>query len=149
MEKIYSEFIDYIQYYLLDQKITVTKFAKRINVTKRCVVSWLQGKSFPSTECVVRVADFFNISVDYLCNCSEQANYVPATRRVRVAERLRILYKTSAYKKSQLALLWGISSSLLTKWFAGKRLPQLHSIFIIADCFGCSMDYLLGRTDLR
>lgn len=40
----------------------------------------------------------------------------------------------------------GISSAIVTKWKAGS-LPNGENIIKIADYLGCSVDYLLGRTE--
>ena len=41
----------------------------------------------------------------------------------------------------------GISQGLMNEYKLGKKLPTLQNIQKIADYLGCSVDYLLGRTD--
>ncbi len=41
----------------------------------------------------------------------------------------------------------GISSGNISDWKSGKSSPNLEAIAKIADYLGCSVDYLLGRTD--
>ena len=40
-----------------------------------------------------------------------------------------------------------ISQGLMNEYKNGVKLPTLNNIVKIADCLGCSVDYLLGRTD--
>lgn len=41
----------------------------------------------------------------------------------------------------------GISSGNISDWKSGKSAPNIEAITKIADYLGCSVDYLLGRTD--
>lgn len=41
----------------------------------------------------------------------------------------------------------GISSGIITKWKNESTLPNGETLIKIADYLGCSVDYLLGRTD--
>lgn len=48
---------------------------------------------------------------------------------------------------SQLAAATGISTGNIADWKSGKSKPAAEALVLIADYFGCSVDYLLGRTD--
>ena len=41
----------------------------------------------------------------------------------------------------------GISESLISNWKSGRQLPKYDSLNTLADYFGVSGDFLLGRTD--
>ena len=41
----------------------------------------------------------------------------------------------------------GISQGLMNEYKNGKKQPTLQNITKIADYLGCSIDYLLGRTN--
>lgn len=149
MKNLYSEFLKFIQFYIDINDINVTRFAKQVGCRERCIARWLNGTNCPSTEYIIKVADSLNISVDYLFGRSKQPDYISANPRSSIAERLQSLVKISIFNRRQLSFLWGIEPSLLSKWMRGARIPKPDAIYKIADCFGCSMDYLLGRTDLR
>ena len=42
------------------------EFAKRLNVTKQCVSNWENDNALPSVEMLMRIADFFGVTTDYL-----------------------------------------------------------------------------------
>lgn len=42
------------------------EFAKRIGVTKQCVSNWENDNVMPSIEMLIKLADFFKVSTDYL-----------------------------------------------------------------------------------
>ena len=50
----------------------------------------------------------------------------------------------TAYK---IAKETGISQGLMNEYKNGVKLPTLQNLLKIADYLGCSVDYLLGRTD--
>ena len=41
-------------------------FAEKMNVTKQCVSNWENDNVLPSIEMLVKIADFFSVSTDYL-----------------------------------------------------------------------------------
>ena len=53
----------------------------------------------------------------------------------------------SGRNKRTLAREWGVEPSTVTKWLHGASLPKPDRVYRLADFFGCSMDFLLGRTD--
>ena len=50
-------------------------------------------------------------------------------------------------KPNPVAKEIGISSGILTKWKTTGAIPSGEILVKIADYLGCSVDYLLGRTD--
>ena len=42
------------------------EFAKALSVTKQCVSNWENDNVLPSIEMLVKIADFFSVTTDYL-----------------------------------------------------------------------------------
>lgn len=51
-------------------------------------------------------------------------------------------------KPNPLGKSIGISSGIISKWKSTGSLPNGESLIKIADYLDCSVDYLLGRTDV-
>lgn len=49
-----------------EKDITQAEFAHIIGVAQQTVGSWEKGKSTPSYELLNKIADYFNVSADYL-----------------------------------------------------------------------------------
>lgn len=49
-----------------EKDITQAEFANIIGVAQQTVGSWEKGKSTPSYELLNKIADYFNVSADYL-----------------------------------------------------------------------------------
>lgn len=53
------------------EKLTQMQLANAINVGQSSVSDWLNSKSEPSIESLWKLADFFDVSVDYLIGRKE------------------------------------------------------------------------------
>ena len=47
----------------------------------------------------------------------------------------------------QVQMETGIEQALLSKYENGVRVPPTETLVILADYYGVSMDYIMGRTD--
>lgn len=50
----------------MQRGLNQVEFAKRMNVTKQCVSNWENDNVLPSIEMLIRIADFFSVTTDYL-----------------------------------------------------------------------------------
>ena len=48
-------------------------FAKKLGVTKQCVSNWENDNVLPSIEMLIKIADTFGVTTDYLLGRSNQA----------------------------------------------------------------------------
>ncbi len=55
------------------RNITQAELAKRLGVTRSGVNAWEMGISVPSTQYVIKLAEFFAVSTDYLLNLPQTA----------------------------------------------------------------------------
>lgn len=65
------------------------------------------------------------------------------------AERLRELRTRSDMTQVKLANKIGIHVYTLRAYESGQRMPSVEPLCWIADYFGVTTDYLLGRTDKK
>lgn len=57
---------------LLEEKgLTTTKAAKEIGISKCCFTDWKKGRSKPSAESIIKLAELFEVSTDFLLGCSD------------------------------------------------------------------------------
>lgn len=60
------------------------------------------------------------------------------------SERVRI-----GLTQEGLADHLGVSRQTVLRWENGKSNPPTSAVYMMANLFGCSTDYLLGITDVR
>ncbi len=65
------------------------------------------------------------------------------------AKRLRQLRDEKELRQKDLAEKLGYARTTIANYEQASRLPPLDTLFKIADYFQVSMDYLLGRTDVK
>ena len=59
--------------------------------------------------------------------------------------RLKELRERAGYSQYSFAEKFGVAQSTVGSWEAGKREPNFNTMQRLADFFGVSVDYLLGR----
>ncbi len=63
------------------------------------------------------------------------------------AEKIKYLRKEKGLSQAELATALNIGRSCLSMLEIGKNEPTASNLFLLAEFFGCSVDYLLGRED--
>ena len=66
-----------------------------------------------------------------------------------LSERMLALRKSKGLKQEKAAELCGISYMSYRRYETGEREPAVSSLWKIADFYGVSVDYLIGRSDTR
>ena len=56
-----------IQILMMNNHINKADLAKAISVSSGNLSDWANGRSSPSIEKLIRIADYFDVSLDYLC----------------------------------------------------------------------------------
>lgn len=66
-----------------------------------------------------------------------------------ISQRLKELRKEKGITQKQFAEIFQVASGTIAMWEIGKRQPDIQMIDRIASYFGVSVDYLLGKTDIK
>jgi len=66
-----------------------------------------------------------------------------------INKRIKSLRKESGHTQQQLAEKLGIKNQTVSCYESGEREPSYEIILKLADYFNVSVDYLLGRTDVK
>ena len=61
--------------------------------------------------------------------------------------RLKDLREDHDLMQKQVAAILGIDQRVYSNYETGKREIPLHHLIVLADTYGTSTDYLLGRTN--
>lgn len=66
-----------------------------------------------------------------------------------LSERMLMLRKSKGLKQEEAAKLSGLTAHTYRRYETGEREPAVSALWKLADFYGVSMDYLVGRTDER
>ncbi len=64
-----------------------------------------------------------------------------------LSNNLKLARLRKGYTQVYVQMQTGIEQSLISKYESGERVPPTETLMILADFYGTSMDYLMGRTD--
>lgn len=64
---------------------------------------------------------------------------------MNIGTNLRQLRISLGKTQEEICKLCGFKQGNYTGWETNKYIPNADSLIKLADCFGCSVDYLLGR----
>ncbi|MFZ5642573.1 MAG: helix-turn-helix domain-containing protein [Bacillota bacterium] len=64
-------------------------------------------------------------------------------------KRLKELRTKNDISQEELGLIVNLSKSTISLYESGKREPDYETLKKLADYFGCSTDYLLGKTNIK
>lgn len=62
----------------INRGLNQVEFAKALGVSKQCVSNWENDNVMPSVEMLVRIANFFNVTTDFMLGRCEKA-YIDAS----------------------------------------------------------------------
>lgn len=142
-----SNFVDCIQDYIDREGITLNRFSERVGIALSAIIKWNNLEYFPTIESVIKIADYFECSIDYLFGLSErrEVTTVPSGGFLEAFEALCNKMGVSHYK---VAKECQFGQSMISKWKRGK-FPKCETLIKIAGYFECSIDYLIGRKALK
>lgn len=69
-DKYHSIFATRLRGLLESRKITMTELAKKIDVTRQAVSQYQDGSTQPNAETITNIANYFDVSADYLLGLS-------------------------------------------------------------------------------
>jgi transcriptional regulator with XRE-family HTH domain len=128
----------------LNHNMSQEELGKQINVTKVSISGYESGNRTPDVETLIAIADVFNVSLDSLCGRNvEHSEHAAHT----LGQRIKHLRELNGHSQIQLGEILGIGNHNLSRYESGQREPELETLCKIADVYGVTTDYLLGRKD--
>lgn len=133
----------------LDEK-SKSKRAKIIGISNTTYSNAYNYGIIPKTSSLIRIADYFNISIEYLIANTDDEHFEKSLHPTLFKDRLLTLQQekgiSTVYELSQRI---HIHRNNIAQWNKLDCIPLIDDVIIIADHFNVSIDYLLGRTDDR
>lgn len=67
---------------------------------------------------------------------------------INFSENLRQLMKENCVNQVQLSKEIGVAQSAISAWLLNKKEPSITSLWLLADYFNCTVDFLIGRSNI-
>lgn len=123
------------------------RLAEKMGISYSVYSRILQYGILPKPDVLVRIADFFDVSADYLIGRTDDERFAASGGNATFAERLELIRAAKGVTYYRIAERTGINRNYFTEWKSGRVKPSLPYLVAVANYFGASLDYLLGRTD--
>ncbi len=140
-----SEFVERLNELIFESNLSRKDFAEKVDINAACVTHYLQGKRIPTVESLVKIADFFQCSTDFLLGREEDNRRICHKVCPPFSEQLAFLQKYFKQSPYQIYHNTEIPKSSFYEWLSGKRTPSLENVIRLADHFDCRVDFVLGR----
>ena len=112
--------------------------AEDIGLSKSSISMYEAGEREPSIDVAKRLADYFDVTVDYLLGYGNSFK-----------DRLKSLRNENGISQTNLANKVGLSKSTIGAYETGDIAPSIAALDILADFFKVDVAYLLGKSDIK
>lgn len=128
-----------------DVGIKSAALADAIGIDQSTVLSLLRGEGLPYTDTLVKLADYFSCSTDYLLGLTDDYSGTQFKQRPPFSQQLTIILQHFNVTKYRMEKDTGIAEKTVNRWHNGKTQPTCESLIKLAKYFDCSVDFILGR----
>ncbi|WP_407314017.1 helix-turn-helix domain-containing protein [Desulfosporosinus sp. SB140] len=127
-------------------ELTQEELAKIFCMSRSTYAQYEVGRRKPDYDTLQRIADYFNVSTDFLLGRTED----PVIEECKFPSRLKMIREQNSISLKQLAETLNLSPKDVSQFETGEKHPDPSTLKALADCMNCSVDFLLGRiTDPR
>jgi transcriptional regulator with XRE-family HTH domain len=145
-----------------DQHITNARLANDVDISVGLISFYRNDKQKPGAEILARLADYFNVSVDYLLGrtdvpnmqamppsgSSDEAESISEEEIMIDFEELKAIMKVQGIKSfAALETRAGLSHGLISNWKSGRFKPILENVEKIGVALGVPIDSFLVSTE--
>lgn len=126
--------------------LTQIEFAKKFGIAQSTLSTWERGRYEPDFDTLLKLSDYFGVSVDYLLGRSDMDTKKEKPTEVNTV--IKSLRTEKHISQRELAAAVNLTQQAVAKWEKGISEPDSDTLLKLADYFGVSVDYLLGRSDM-
>lgn len=143
---ILSKFSERLKEHMKDEGVNCPQLAEELGVALSTISEIKRGACLPSARVFYLILEHFHCSADYLLG---RADLPPKSSDFRpippFGPQLRKVMRLFGVTQYRLERDLPVSGSVVYNWLNGKTVPSVDSLVRLADFFGCSVDFLIGR----
>ena len=145
VQGIMSEFVERLEGLMFERGVNKKMLAQEAQINATCISHYLLGKRFPTVESLLKLADYFHRSTDFLLGREEENCNLTFKQCPPFSERLAVLKEEAGGSAQSFYRGLHISKTCYYSWLSGERKPTLDNIITLATNLDCRVDYILGR----
>lgn len=130
----------------LNQQLSQVDIAEKLGISNGLYNKYEKKGVNPPYEILQKLSKIYGVSVDYILGNDTVPNEaVTSPTHIEFSRNLKELRKQKSVTQQQLADILCVDKTSISKWENGSNYPNQNIQVMIADYFGVSVDYLLGR----
>ncbi|HFD2043956.1 TPA: helix-turn-helix domain-containing protein [Clostridium perfringens] len=126
-----------------EKELSQKELANILQVAPSTISMWEQDKREPDGDMIMKIANYFDVSTDYILGRNNNTNSYKYTKEL--GKRLKSLRESKNLLSKDLAKIMNVEPPTITNWEKGNRFPKEDILIKLADYFDVSLDYLFGR----
>ena len=130
----------------IKHKMTQEQVAQFLGLSRGAYANIENEKRQCDIEVYIRLADLYNISVDYLLGRSNIRTYWGDKGGIEL-NRLKELRENAGLTQAKFGSLFNASQNTVSNWEKGNRRIDNERLVQFSKYFGVSVEYLLNCTD--
>ena len=121
-----------------ENHVTAKQLTSDLGLSGSAISEWKKGKGRPSTEAVVKIANYFQTSADYILGQEEESERAKGFLPERLQEVLGNM------SSEELTQRFHYKPKVISDYLEGKRKPLNATLFQIAKALGVNPEWLYG-----
>ena len=130
---------------IFDKKTTLETLGNDLKIDLSQFYRWQRNSSVPSLDNLIKLSDYFEVTIDFLAGRKEQNYYSNHKESASFGERLQEIISKTGLSYYAFGKKHRVSRSTIRHWIRGESDPLLDSLIKLADSLDVSIDYLVGR----
>ncbi len=136
-----------------ENNLTQKELAKKIDISASTIGMYEQNRRDPDTETLRKIAEFFEVSTDYLLGVSDDNKFgnhfffffQDDDLKTIFTSRLKLSMEKNNIDVQDILFETEISADNMEKYIEGESEPTLEDLCALSDILDVTTDYLLGR----
>jgi len=137
-------FVETLSELMEERDLTSKKLSKAVGISESTISSWIISANFVSLNNLIKLADFFRCSIDYLLGRNKAFLPFTISPLIPFSKRIREIMTEKGYTRYRFVKETRFKEAHIYIWDKGS-IPMLPTLIELADLFDCSVDYLIGR----
>ena len=129
---------------MIEKGVNTVSLAAAIGVSDETVRRWKNGERDILLSQLVKLADYFQCSLDFLTGRSDSVLDYQVSEMPPFYDSLRAVMKEKEVPRDRLGKDVPIYDGYFTNWKRGKS-PNIVTLILLEDYLDVTIDYLVGR----
>lgn len=142
-----NQFQERLQELLDERKLNRLQLSKIIGISSTTINGYFNNDYYPQIDIAIKMAQFFECSLDYLFGLSDERIFTNKNKRPFI-ENLHNLIKINKLSIANTLSDLKMSEYNYYRWKKGM-FPKTSNLIEIAKYFDVSIDYLIGRSEVK